>query len=257
MSRYFNFSLFTLFALLLLSCGGSGQPRVTTDLEAIGVRGQVESIRVRNQLTKYNKQGYITETHSLGEDASDSSTSIILTKINYDESGRIPIEKVYYKYANKTSEPQIEKVEIPREQHNQQIAAQRGCRYNKDGYITTRSEYVDPEDWEYEYYHDRPRYSIDYTYDKNNVLLSQLVIKYGPKRENGYLNLEEFEKYNYHVIEYEYNPQGDVSKSTTITDKGDTLSRKFTYTYDEFNNWTSLSTNGGNPSQREIIYYER
>ncbi len=253
MKSYLNLSLGIVSALLMLSCG-DGAPRVQTDLEAEGLKGKVESVILRSQKSLYNPQGYLTHRYSLGKDQTEED--MLLEQTIYDESGALPLKKVYYKYQHDRTILQIDTIDVTPEQRAQRFEAQRGCKYNKDGYITVHSEYVDREDWSYVYYKDRPKYISEYTYDKNNVLLEMRATRFGPKQNGKHLDPDNFVIYDALTTKYKYNPQGDAIEAITVTDKGDTLPHTYSYKYDDRGNWIWQKANNSSPTQREINYYE-
>lgn len=253
MKNYLNLSFGLLAALLMLSCG-DGTPRVQTDLEAAGLKGKVQSVTIRGQRSLYNPSGYLTHRYSLDKDG--LRDDMLLEQTIYDESGTGALKKIYYKYHHDQSLMQTDTVEVTPDERAQRLEAQRGCKYNKDGYIVTHSEYVDREDWSYVYYKKRPKYISEYTYDKNNLVLELRATRFGPKREGKHLDPDNFVIYDALTTKYKYNPQGDIVEAITVTDKGDTLPNTYSYKYDDRGNWIWQKANNSTPTQRQINYYE-
>ncbi len=241
-------------AVLLLSSCSNGAPRQQTDLESNDVRGMVQSIDLRTQRTIYNRQGYITETLNIGKGV--DSTDLQLSKINYDESGTVPLEILHYKYINDLSSPDIERTEVTPEQHAQRTKAQRGAKYNKAGYPTLRSFYVDPEDSSAAYYKKRPRYISEYFYNDQNQVVELRSTRYGPKVVDNQLDGDTYISLGTQISHYTYNEQGDVSEVVTTIDIGKELGHTYTYKYDEHNNWIEKTIDGKETTTRTIRYYD-
>ncbi len=243
--------LFSAVAMLFMSSCGDGTPRVENDLEIGGLRGNVMSVETGSRRVHYNPQGYITQTFSLAKDGGET----LIAESDYDESGVVMLESRTYTYYNGSTTPTIDKTEITPEIRAQITGAQRGCRYNKDGYITLRSFYVEHDDASFKYYNGRPKYVSHYRYDEQNRLIELRSLRYGPVIENNTIDGDSYISYGTSVSQYSYNEQGDVEQAITTTDKGKLFTYDYTYEYDTQGNWVSKSANGGNAAIRTIKYY--
>ncbi len=246
-------SLFSAVALLFISCG-DGTPRIQTDLEAADIHGSVQSVDMGSRRTIYNRQGYITDIYQIEKE--EGVEDLRLTKIIYDQSGALPLEILNYKYFNDKKSPTIEKSEITAEQYAQRGVAERGCRYNKDGYTTQRSFYVDHEDASYKYYAGRPKYISLYFYNEENQLIELRSTRYGPVIENNDIDADSYISKGTNISKYQYNEHGDVSEVVTTIDIGKVFTTQYSYEYDQHNNWIVKKADNQEPITRIISYYE-
>ncbi len=247
-----NYKLLALSALMFMSCG-NGAPRITTDVEVANAHGAVKSIEQGSSKTLFNEQGYITATFHLAE--SDGGQDFQLSKIVYDESGVTPVEISNYKYFDDLASPTIERVELTADQQAQRGVAQKGCKYNSDGYLAQREFYVDHSDAAYHYYDGRPKYVSEYTYNDQNQLVELRSMRYGPKVTESEIDVESYVMLDANVSRYSYNAQGDIAEAVTTLNNGKEITYKYTYEYDQQGNWIEKRVNGKNPTQREISYY--
>lgn len=246
-----NLCLFSAVALLLMSSCGDGTPRIENDLEAGGLRGNVMSVETGSRRVHYNPQGYITQTYSIAKDGAE----LLVAESDYDESGAVLLESRTYTYYNGSTEPTIDKSVVTPEMRAQIKGAQRGCQYNKDGYTTLRSFYVEHDDPSFKYYNGRPKYVSKYLYNDQNELIELRSTRYGPVIENNTIDGESYVSYGTSVSQYSYNAQDDIGQAITTTDQGKVFTYDYTYEYDQQGNWVSKSANGGKAITRIIKYY--
>ncbi len=246
--KKFKLLLAIAISVLLYSCSGNSNypPRIITDLERDGLKGDVCTYDDGQIIKEYNEKGWIIrryEYHNKAKRiksettyASDGCTQVSRKYFSYDYNGK-PSEDIY----NDTIT-----VEERMAQHFRDTSYK--YTFNKDGNLIKSYQVKYPRDGKREY-------TTVYTYDDNNNVIESIYTFYGNKATRTSL---EYALRSYKHLKYEYNENGDVVKRTSFDEEGkvdDVL--EYSYEYDKQGNWIKFTNPYGSVTERKLMTFEQ